>query len=110
MNVGGQTSCVTLDPSADDPWYRKEGWTDAAFAGVALGLKLAGTPAHCRIARIHGMSCDTNATLMAIAAIRAVWSALEFEPGDELSARLDTAILRRSEISVAKLEGELREI
>lgn len=100
-------SSVALDPGVDTAWHRSEGWTDAAVSGAALGLKLAGAKAVCTITQIEGMPADSNSTLMAIAAVRAVWVALGFEPEEELAARLDGAILRRSEWSVADLEREL---
>lgn len=101
------SSSVTLDPSADDPWYRSQGWTDASLAGAALGLKVANRTAACSITRIDGMPCDTNSTLVAIAAMRAVWAAFGFTPDKVTSERLEGIILRRSEVSVANLEREL---
>jgi hypothetical protein len=106
-DIGQQPSQVTLDPSADDSWHRLQGWTDAALIGATMGMKLAAINARCKITRIHGMPCDTNPTLVAIAAIRAVWAALQFSPDDDLAARLEAAILRRSELDVADLEAEV---
>lgn len=99
---------VTLDAHANDPWQQSQGWTDAALAGAALGLRIAGRTMHCTVKRIHGMPCDTNPTLVAIAAIRAVWAALAFKPSETLAKRIDAAILRRSTITVASLEQVLR--
>jgi hypothetical protein len=99
---------VTLEAQANDPWQQTQGWTDAALAGAALGLKIAGRTMHCTVKRIHGMPCDTNPTLVAIAAIRAVWAALAFEPSETLAKRIDDAIRRRSTITVANLEQMLR--
>jgi hypothetical protein len=107
QEIGQQPSSITLDASADDSWLRSNVWLDAAQAGAALGLKLAVRSAQYNITGVHGMPCDTNPTLVAIAAIRAVWSALAFEPDEALAGRIETAIIRRSEISVADLEGEL---
>jgi hypothetical protein len=98
---------VMLDASADEPWHRSEGWTDAAIAGAGLGLKLAGESGACTITGIQGMPADTNRTLVAIAAVRAVWAALAFQPNDALARRVEAAVLRRSELSVADLESEL---
>ncbi|MCE9545944.1 MAG: hypothetical protein K8T25_10555 [Planctomycetia bacterium] len=98
---------VTVAPSADDPWYRREGWTDAGLAGAALGLKLAGSSSSCTITQIHGMPCDTNATLMAIAAIRAVWAAVSFVPDETMAQRLEACVLRKMEVAPADLEREL---
>ncbi|MGC3968484.1 MAG: hypothetical protein QM775_14235 [Pirellulales bacterium] len=109
--IGGeQFRSVSLDPSADEPWYRSEGWTHAAMAGAALGLKLADAKAACTITQITGMHVDSNPTLMAIAAIRAVWEALGFEPAEELAAFLEAAIFRKTEWSVSDLERELSQI
>lgn len=101
------SSSITLDPSADDPLYRSQGWTEAALAGAALGLKVSNRIAACSITRIHGMPCDTNSTLVAIAAMRAVWAAFGFAPEKIIAARLEDIILRRSEVDVADLEHEL---
>jgi hypothetical protein len=110
QDIGTVPSPVTLDPSADDSWYRSQGWTNAALAGAALGLKFAGIAACCKVMRIHGMPCDTNSTLVAIAAIRAVWSAIGFAPDQELTDRMESLVLRRSELRVDDLEGELEQI
>jgi len=107
QNVGEQPSSVTLDPAADDGWHRAEGWTDAAITGAALGLKIAEVRARCTITRIHGMICETNSTLVAVAAVRAVWQAIGYEPAEELAARLEASILRRSELKVSDLEDQL---
>ena len=78
-----------------------------ASIGAALGLGLADAKAACTITQITGMPVDSNPTLMAIAAVRAVWDALGFEPREELAECLEGAILQKSEWSVSDLEREL---
>jgi len=106
-DASGIPLSIAVDPRADDPWHRREGWTDGSLAGAALGLKLAGSSASCTITRIHGMPCDTTPTLMAIAAIRAVWAALSFVPNEDLAEQLEACVLRSAEVSPAGLEKEL---
>jgi hypothetical protein len=107
INCQETNEASSIGIEGSDEWHRSEGWIDAALAGVALGLRIAKKNARCVVTRIHGMPCDTNATLVAIAAIRAVWNALGFEPDQALANRVETAILRRSQISIADLEREL---
>lgn len=51
-------------------------WRAAASAGVEYGLRTADAHPDCLVTDIQGIACDTNATLVAIAAARAVWDAL----------------------------------
>lgn len=106
-DVASQSPTTTIDPSADDDWQRAEGWTDAAIVGAELGMKLARCSADCTITRVHGMPCDTNSTLVAIAAIRAVWAALGFLPDQAIDDQLEHFIAHRTELSVAQLQRKL---
>src|SRR5262249_967348 len=99
-------SSVAIDPCADDPWNRKDGWTDGGLAGAALGLKLAGSSGTCTITRVHGMPIDTTPRLVAIAAIRAVWAALAFAPDEPMARRLEACVSRK-ELPHPDLEAEL---
>jgi hypothetical protein len=53
------------------------------------------------------MICDTNPTLAALAAIRAVWAAIPFMADDTLVQRMEACILRKSELTPGELEWEL---
>jgi hypothetical protein len=104
MELGPTT--VTVSPAADFQADLSE-WAEGAMAGAALGLDLAGTTAHCEITQLRGMVCDTDAVVVAIAAVRAVWQALGFQPPAEWSERIDSIMFRRYRI-VAEMESVLR--
>lgn len=57
-----------------------EPWRKAARAGAEYGLRKADARHDCVVTEVQGMVCDTNATLVAIAAARAVWDALDDAP------------------------------
>lgn len=59
-DIGCNSTAVTLEPSAVDEWYHRQGFVIAAIRVVQLALTLAGTSAHCTITRIHGMPVDTS--------------------------------------------------
>jgi len=64
-------------------------WKAGARAGVAYAMHSAGLE-HCgvRITRIVGMSADTNPTILAAAAARAVWRAAGVTPDPAMLARV----------------------
>lgn len=80
-----------------------ETWKAAAIVGTAWGLEIAGIRASCRVIAINGMPNDTNPTVVAIAAARAVWSALRFKPSEALHTSVEEAVLSSHGIS----EGEI---
>jgi hypothetical protein len=105
--VPGSEREIALAPSAEDEWQRFTAWLDAAAAGATLGLDLAGAGGQCSITRVHGMVCDTSPGVVAIAAIRAVWTVLGFVPSRSLSAAVESCITRGHQMSVEALGAEL---
>jgi hypothetical protein len=109
IESGDQSSSATFSSSILDDWMASQGWIDAALTGARIGLHFACSSATCIITRIHGMPCDTNSTLVAIAGIRAVWDAINFEPDQPTADLLEQLILRSSRLSVGDLMRELRQ-
>ncbi len=71
-----------------------DAWKAGAYAGVLFALRCAGLHEHgVRIIRIVGMTTDTNPTIVAAAAARAVWQAAGFTPPPELLARVEAQVL-----------------
>jgi hypothetical protein len=93
----GPPACALDDDSVP------RSWRSAAISGAAWALDIANARVICRITTIQGMARDTNPTLMAIAAARAIWTAVEFKPGDALLAKVEQAISSSHGIP----EGEL---
>lgn len=76
------------------PAHGYDHWKAGARAGVEFALRTAGlTQAGVRVVRIEGLSTDTNPTLVAAAAARAVWLAAGFTPTSEVVARLEQRVL-----------------
>jgi hypothetical protein len=82
---------VQLASEAENPWLRAQGLLDAAVLGAEIGLRLAGAPGAVRVTQVHEDRVPRSTTPMgvAIAAVRAVWAAVRFVPGEELERRLD---------------------
>jgi hypothetical protein len=78
-------------------------WIEAAKKGVALALILSGCQSSFEITWIHGMPCDTSPTVVAIAAMRAVWNAISFEPPAVLADRVEELIPRSHELSPSEI-------
>ncbi len=97
---------ILASPSADE-WYKSPGWLDAAVAGAALGLELAGETGHCSITSVHGMPCDTSPAIVVLAAMRAVWAALAFAPSELLGAAVEDCITRGHRLSMDAVRAEL---
>ncbi len=55
-------------------------WKRGATTGVELGLHRAGVAARTELVRITGMMTDTNAEIVACAAMRAIWQAVCYLP------------------------------
>lgn len=108
-DIGCNSTAVTLAPSAVREWYHEEGFVDAAIKGVQIALTLAGTSAQCTITRIHGMVVDTSQRTVAIAAIRATWLAIGFEPCNRLAELLESILLKLPPLSLAEIERLLLE-
>lgn len=104
--VGGPAISLSL---RDDPYYRSQGWLDAAALGAELGAKIAGFTGSCILIDLHGMVIDTSSTLVAIAAMKAVWSCVSYEPSAKLAEVVDGLIPRFKGVTVDRLEQELLE-
>lgn len=98
---------VVLAQSSMNDFYRSEGWLDAAVAGAELGMDLASVTGMCRITSMHGMICDTCPGVVALAAIRAVWTAVSFTPNGLLTAALESCITRSHSLTVDAIRAEL---
>ena len=81
----------------------EEAWKSAAAAGATWALEIARARASCAVTRIDGMPCDTNPTLVAIAAARAVWTALQFIPDEAMAARVEQSIISSHRVSEGRL-------
>jgi hypothetical protein len=71
-----------------------EEWKQGAVLGVAFALWTTGYP-DCAvvITRIEGMTSDTNSTIVAAAAMDAVWNALAFTPEAALTAQIEQSVV-----------------
>lgn len=68
-------------------------WKAGAVAGVQYALRVCGNPAYAVVIRsICGMQTDTNPTVVAAAAINAVWKALAFQPSDDVTACIEQKV------------------
>lgn len=108
-DIGCNPTVVTLEPSAVSEWYHREEFVVAAIRGVQFALALAGTSAQCTITRIHGMPVDTSQCTVTIAAIRATWLAVGFEPCKELTELLESILLKLPPLSLTEIERLLLE-
>lgn len=68
-------------------------WKAGAVAGVAFALRIMGVDCGVRVVLIEGMTTDTNPTIVAAAAARAVWQAIGFTPASELTRRIEAEVL-----------------
>lgn len=100
---------VKAEPSTLDDYDRGQGWLEAAEYGVPLGMELAAKTGCCKLIRVRGMTCDTSPALVAIAAMRAVWTATGFEPSIELAERAEECVLAGHRLSLDQLADRLRE-
>jgi hypothetical protein len=71
-----------------------ESWQQGAVLGVAFALWTAGHR-DCRvvITEILGLTSDSNPTIIAAAAMTAVWDALAFTPEPALIARIERSVV-----------------
>ena len=98
---------VVAVPSAADGWQLGEGWLEAAAAGTAVGLELAGATGRCEITGVHGMVCDTSPGVVALAAVRAAWAACGFEPDEALVAAVEGCVDRGHQFARDAILAEL---
>ncbi len=98
---------IIVDAEAIDEYYLRLGYGEAAALGAALGYSLSGASGACVITHVRGMVCDTSPTLVAIAAIRAIWIATEFSPLANLASRVESCVMRGHSLSLDDLKAEL---
>jgi hypothetical protein len=104
---GEQTRNVLLAAKVEDLWKsHSRDWLDAALLGASLGLAIADRQGVCSITDLRGHAVDTTPRIVAIAAIRAVWAAVSFQPADDMAARLE-ACITKSDVTPSGLEKEL---
>lgn len=72
-------------------------WKQGAVVGCHYALRLCGNPS-CRIVITHirGLTTDTNPTVVAVAAMEAVWKLFAFQPPPEVQAVLEQKIVNSS--------------
>ena len=99
---------VTVSPEAEDTFARREGWLEAARFGALTGMKLSERSCNCSVVQIRGHIVDTTPTLVALAAIMAVWSAVSFVPSAGMQKAIEETVLLCRKIPVEQLEKELR--
>ena len=98
---------VIVDVDAIGEYDRRLGWGEAAAFGAGLGISLSGASGAFVITHVRGMICDTSPTLVAIAAIRAIWIATEFSPLANLASRVESCVMRGHSLSLDDLKAEL---
>lgn len=86
---------------------RWQEWSDAATAGVVLGLELADAFGDCVVTLVHGMDCDTSPGLVAVAGIRAAWVAVSFTPAPTLAEAIEDCIRHGHRLSPAAIRALL---
>jgi hypothetical protein len=78
----------------DVPERGYEDWKQGAVLGVAFALWTAGnTDSAVTITKIEGMTSDSNATIIAAAAMDAVWKALSFTPEPALTTQIEQSVV-----------------
>jgi hypothetical protein len=72
-----------------------DSWKDEAISGVVFALEVADVQkAEVTITHIEGLSTDTNPTIVAAAAARALWNALEISVSNETEKNLENYVLQ----------------
>ena len=99
---------ATVAPDAIDSTYPD--WREGAAFGASLGRRLAECGGGFVVTRIRGMDIDTNPTLVAIAAMRALWLAVGFDPATKLAARIEACIPLSWTISLTELGQEVHRV
>ena len=69
-------------------------WVEAAVTGAALGLQLSGASGRCEIVELHNPEIPPSTIrpwCIALAAVRAVWAAVEFVPDQEAERKSEEA-------------------
>lgn len=71
-----------------------DNWKQGAVVGVNYALDVAGIgPCHVMITKIEGLTTDTNPTVVAVAAMDAVWKGLDFTPPADIDTSVKAAAL-----------------
>jgi len=99
----GPDCAVLFEIAAGGDYHGKMGWNAAAAFGARLGMEVAKVSGFCHLTQIRGMICDTSPALVAIAAMQAVWIAVNFEPTTELTAQIETCIVEGHRLSLDEL-------
>ena len=69
-------------------------WRVGAVVGIEYALRICGVPpCQIKITRILGSHMDTNPTIVAGAAIDAVWKAFDFQPPEEIKNKVEQQVL-----------------
>lgn len=70
-------------------------WKDGAISGVIFALEVADVQkVNVTITQIEGLTIDTNPTICAAAAARALWNALEITVSEETENNLENYVLQ----------------
>ncbi len=83
----------------DVPATGFDDWKQGAIEGVTYALKV-GDQQHCGVTITHivGLITDTNPTVVAAAAMDAVWKALSIEPPRDIMARVQDMVFQSWDI------------
>jgi hypothetical protein len=68
-------------------------WQAGARLGAMFALRIAGREVGVRVVKVAGMTTDSNPTIVALAAARAVWLAVGFTPSTELIKRFEAEVV-----------------
>ncbi len=78
----------------DVPEQGYDDWKQGAVAGVDYALKVAGLePCGVVITKIEGLTTDTNPTIVAVAAMDAIWKGMGATPPADIDAYVKAAAL-----------------
>lgn len=78
----------------DVPEQGYESWKQGAVLGVAFALWTMGyRSCAVRVTKIEGLTSDTNPTIIAAAAMDAVWKALAFTPDPTTKAQIEQSVV-----------------
>jgi hypothetical protein len=103
INFSSEVSTVVVDCSGHGfysqgyiesvPAIGYEHWKQGAKIGIEFALLTAqAVNCHVTITKIEGLTTDTNPTIVGLAAILAIWQALEFNPSREMIERLENQV------------------
>lgn len=103
MHHVGRSAALRLESTQEASGFRSQGaleiappagpyeaWRHGAVGGALFALEQSDRNAHVIVAKIAGLSTDTNEKIVALAAARAVWSALGIEPPPEAAKAIES--------------------